>query len=152
MNIGEQIPEIIAIDQDSNVVNFRDFIGKKLIVFFYPADMTPGCTVEACNLRDNYQMLKNEGFELLGVSTDSVKKHQKFIEKYDLPFKLIADEDKKVVHHFGVYGPKTFMGKLYEGTHRRTFIFNESGSLEHIIDKVKTKDHSAQILEELSNI
>jgi thioredoxin-dependent peroxiredoxin len=152
MTIGEQIPEISAKDQEGKLIDFRDYIGKKLIVFFYPADMTPGCTVEACNLRDNYQMLKNEGFGLVGVSTDSVKKHQKFIEKYNLPFTLIADEDKKVVCRFGVYGPKTFMGKLYEGTHRKTFIFDETGTLVNIIEKVKTKDHAAQILEEISGI
>jgi thioredoxin-dependent peroxiredoxin len=152
MTIGEQIPEISAPDQEGKLINFSDYIGNKLIVFFYPADMTPGCTVEACNLRDNYQLLKNEGFELLGVSTDSVRKHQKFIEKYKLPFTLIADEDKKVVRHFGVYGPKTFMGKLYEGTHRKTFIFDEKGVLVLVIEKVKTKDHAAQILEEMSGL
>jgi peroxiredoxin Q/BCP len=150
MTIGDKLPDISSKNQHGEDVKLHNYLGMKLVVFVYPADMTPGCTAEACNLRDNYNALVAKGFTLLGVSTDSVSKHQKFITKYDLPFDLLADEDKSVVKSFGVYGPKTFMGKLYEGTHRKTFIFDETGTLVHIIDKVRTKDHAAQILEDFT--
>lgn len=144
---GDKAPDFKGVNEKGEVVQLADFHGKKLVVFFYPADMTPGCTAEACNLRDNYQELKDAGFELLGVSTDTEAKHQKFIAKYELPFPLLADTDKSIVNAFGVYGPKTFMGKLFEGTHRKTFIIDEQGVILDIIEKVKTKDHASQILE-----
>jgi thioredoxin-dependent peroxiredoxin len=147
MQIGDSLPDIFCHDQDGNEIRFTSFLGKKLVVFFYPADMTPGCTAEACNLRDNYPALLKSGWTLLGVSTDTASKHKKFIEKYDLPFPLLADTEKVVVNAFGVYGPKTFMGKLFEGTHRKTFLFSEEGKLMRIIEKVKTADHASQILE-----
>jgi thioredoxin-dependent peroxiredoxin len=150
MKIGDQIPNVCCSDQSGEEVCLTSFLGKKLAVFFYPADMTPGCTAEACNLRDNYPALLREGFTLIGVSTDSVAKHKKFIEKYDLPFPLLADTDKTIVNAFGVYGPKTFMGKMFEGTHRKTFIFDENGTLTHVIEKVKTADHAKQIMETLT--
>lgn len=123
-----------------------DYKGKKLVVFFYPKASTPGCTWEVCNLRDNYQELKAQGYELLGVSADSAERQQKFITKNKLPFPLLADESKEVLHAFGVWGPKKFMGRTYDGIHRMTFVINEEGVLSQIIDKVKTKDHAAQIL------
>jgi thioredoxin-dependent peroxiredoxin len=149
LKIGDTIPDISATNESGQTIKLAAFRGKKLAIFFYPADMTPGCTAEVCNLRDNYSALKAAGFELLGVSTDSESKHQRFIEKYDLPFSLLADTDKKIVNAFGVFGPKTFMGKMFEGTHRKTFVINEEGEIIHIIDKVKTKDHAAQILDEV---
>ncbi len=128
-------------------MKLSDYKGEKLVLFFYPKDDTPGCTKEACNLRDNYDKLREEGFKLLGVSPDPVKKHQKFIDKYDLPFDLLADVDKEVLKDYGVWGPKKFMGREYEGVHRTTFIIDEKGKIEHVIEKVKTKDHAEQILE-----
>ncbi len=147
MKIGDSLPNVCSHDQDGNEVCLSSYVGRKLAIFFYPADMTPGCTAEACNLRDNYPALLKGGWSLLGVSTDTASKHKKFIEKYDLPFPLLADTEKIVVNAFGVYGPKTFMGKLFEGTHRKTFLFNEEGKLVSIIEKVKTADHASQILE-----
>lgn len=150
LKAGDQLPDISGINEKGEKINLSDFKGKKLVVFFYPADMTPGCTAEVCNLRDNYEQLTAAGYTLLGVSTDSASKHQKFIDKYDLPFSLIADFDKLWVNSFGVYGPKTFMGRLFEGTHRVTFVANEEGIIEQVIEKVKTKDHAEQILEAVS--
>jgi peroxiredoxin Q/BCP len=147
VNQGEKAPYFEGVIEDGSSISLKDYAGKKLALFFYPADMTPGCTAEACNLRDNYTTLKEAGYELLGVSTDSDKKHQKFIDKYELPFHLLADTDKTVVRAYGVYGPKSFMGKIFEGTHRKTFLIDEEGTITHIIEKVKTKDHAAQILE-----
>ena len=147
IQVGDKAPFFKGIIEDGSTISLKDFEGKKLALFFYPADMTPGCTAEACNLRDNYTTLKEAGYELLGVSTDSDKKHQKFIDKYELPFHLLADTDKEVVKAYGVYGPKSFMGKIFEGTHRKTFLIDEQGIITHIIEKVKTKDHAAQILE-----
>ena len=145
---GDKAPENLGTDQAGNQHKLADYKGKKLIVFFYPKADTPSCTNEACNLRDNYKMLKDKGYELLGVSADSGKKQQKFIDKYSLPFPLIADEDKAVINAFGVWGPKKFMGRLFEGIHRVTFVINEKGIIENVIDKVKTKSHAEQILEE----
>jgi peroxiredoxin Q/BCP len=147
---GDKLPNISGINEKGEKINLSDFRGKKLIVFFYPADMTPGCINEVCNLRDNYTELKEAGYKLLGVSTDGVSKHQRFIDRYKLPFSLIADFDKLWVHAFGVYGPKTFMGRLFQGTHRVTFVADEQGVIEQVIDKVKTKDHAGQILEAIS--
>ena len=144
---GDKVPNFTSIDEQGQTVSLQDFKGKKLIVFFYPKANTPGCTVEACNLRDHYKELQKQGYALLGVSADSVSKQLNFKNKYDFPFLLLADEDKIVIDTFGVWGPKKFMGKEYDGIHRMTFIINEDGVVDRVIDKVKTKDHAAQILE-----
>lgn len=144
---GDAVPNFTAKDEQGNTINLSDYKGKKLIVFFYPKANTPGCTVEACNLRDNYKVLKEKGYELLGVSADSARKQSNFKKKYDFPFPLLADEDKTVINAFGVWGPKKFMGREFDGIHRKTFIIDENGIVERVIDKVKTKDHAAQILE-----
>lgn len=144
---GDAVPNFTAKDEQGNTISLSDYKGKKLVVFFYPKASTPGCTVEACNLRDNYKALQEEGFELLGVSADSAKRQANFKNKYEFPFPLLADEDKTVINTFGVWGPKKFMGREYDGIHRKTFIINEKGIVERVIDKVKTKDHAAQIFE-----
>lgn len=143
---GDKVPDFTAIDQDGNEILLSDYSGKKLVVFFYPKANTPGCTAEACNLRDHYSELKSAGYELLGVSADSQKKQASFKNKYEFPFPLLADEDHQVINIFGVWGPKKFMGREYDGIHRKTFIIDENGVVEKVIDKVKTKDHAAQIL------
>ncbi|WP_416441311.1 thioredoxin-dependent thiol peroxidase [Leeuwenhoekiella sp. A16] len=143
---GDQVPDFTAVDQDGNNISLSDYKSKKLVVFFYPKASTPGCTAEACNLRDNYKELQDAGYELLGVSADSRKRQNSFREKYEFPFPLLADEDKTVIDTFGVWGPKKFMGKEYDGIHRTTFIIDETGKVEKVIDKVKTKDHAAQII------
>jgi peroxiredoxin Q/BCP len=144
---GDIVPEFSAKDQDGNLISSSQFKGKKWIVFFYPKASTPGCTAEACNLRDNYKTLQDIGFEIIGVSADSIKRQKNFHEKYKFPYPLLADEDKEVINAFGVWGPKKFMGRSYEGIHRMTFIIDENGKVDEVIDKVKTKDHAAQILE-----
>jgi len=143
---GQKAPQINGKDQNGNEINLAQFKGKKVVLYFYPKDDTPGCTAEACNLRDNYEELQKNGYEIIGVSTDSEKSHQKFIAKYDLPFSLIADTDKKVAEAFGVYGLKKFMGKEYMGVNRTTFIIDENGIIENVFSKVDTKNHTAQIL------
>ncbi len=143
---GDKVPQFTSKDQDGNEIKLSDYNGKKLIVFFYPRANTPGCTAEACNLRDNYAALKEKGYSLLGVSEDSQKKQASFRDKYDFPFPLLADEDHAVINAFGVWGPKKFMGREYDGIHRMTFIIDEKGVVEKVIDKVNTKDHAAQIL------
>lgn len=147
LNVGDKAPEFVALDEFSQSISLTDFLGKKVILYFYPKDMTPGCTAESCNLGENYSLLQEKGFIVIGVSPDSSKSHQKFIGKYNLPFSLIADEDKAVIKAFGVWGPKKFMGKEYEGVHRTTFIIDEDGIIEKVFTKVKTKDHTHQILE-----
>ena len=144
---GDKAPDFQGVDQDENTVQLSDFKGKKLILFFYPKDNTPGCTAEACNLRDNYDALREQGYELLGVSPDSVRKHQNFIKKHELPFPLLADTEKEVLNAYGVWGPKKFMGREYEGVHRTTFIIDEEGKIEKVFEKVKTKAHTEQIVE-----
>jgi peroxiredoxin Q/BCP len=146
---GEAIPPFTTVDQDENIVRSTDMAGKKSIVFFYPKANTPGCTAEACNLRDHYNVLQDKGFQLFGVSADAPKKQKNFADKYELPFPLLADEDKSVINAFGVWGPKKFMGKEYDGIHRTTFLIDEKGCVEKVISKVKTKDHAAQILEDI---
>ena len=146
---GDTIPPFTTVDQDENTVSSSDMTGKKSIVFFYPRANTPGCTAEACNLRDNYKILQDKGFQLFGVSADTPKKQKNFADKYELPFPLLADEDKSVINAFGVWGPKKFQGKEYDGIHRTTFLIDENGKVERVISKVKTKDHAAQILEEI---
>jgi thioredoxin-dependent peroxiredoxin len=146
---GQKAPDFSAKDENGNAISLSDFKGKKLILYFYPKDLTPGCTLESCNLRDNYEDLKNMGFEVVGVSADNEKRHQKFISTFNLPFRLIADTDKKVCTDYGVWGMKKFMGKSYEGITRTTFVIDESGKIEKIITKVNTSSHSKQILDEL---
>ncbi|NAY91062.1 thioredoxin-dependent thiol peroxidase [Muricauda sp. JGD-17] len=146
LKMGDKVPEFSSKDQDGNQINLTDYKGKKLIVFFYPRANTPGCTAEACNLRDNYQTLQAQGYELLGVSDDSQKKQANFKNKYDFPFPLLADEDHTVIDAFGVWGPKKFMGREYDGLHRTTFVIDGDGRVEKVIEKVKTKDHAAQLL------
>ena len=146
---GDTIPPFTTVDQDENTVSSSDMTGKKSIVFFYPRANTPGCSAEACNLRDNYKVLQDKGFQLFGVSADTPKKQKNFADKYELPFPLLADEDKSVINAFGVWGPKKFQGKDYDGIHRTTFLIDENGKVERVISKVKTKDHAAQILEEI---
>jgi len=146
LKVGEKVPNFTAKDQDGNSISLSDYKGKRLIVFFYPKASTPGCIMEACNLRDNYEILQEEGYELLGVSADSEKRQTNFRNKYKFPFPLLADEDKEVINTFGVWGPKKFMGREYDGIHRKTFIIDVNGVVERVIDKVKTKHHADQIL------
>ena len=147
LEIGNTAPEIIAQNQKGETIKLSDFLGKKVILYFYPKDNTPGCTTEACNFRDNYQSLLSKGFEVLGVSVDSEQSHQKFIAKYELPFNLLADEDQKIVNDYGVWVEKNMYGKKYMGTARTTFVINEEGIIEHIIKKVDNKNASQQILD-----
>lgn len=146
LKVGDKAPEIISKDQNGAEIKLSSFFGKKVALYFYPKDDTPGCTAEACNLRDNYGELKAKGFEILGVSIDSEKSHKKFIEKFSLPFPLIADVDKKVVEDYGVWVEKSMYGKKYMGTARVTFLIDEKGIITKIIDKVDTKEHTSQIL------
>ncbi len=146
LQIGDKAPTFDAQDQDQNPHQLKDYTGKKLVIFFYPKASTPGCTTEACDLRDNYQRFQSLGYEILGVSADSAKRQKNFIEKNKLPFPLIADENKEMINAFGVWGPKKFMGRTYDGIHRTTFVINEKGIIEDVITKVKTKEHSSQIL------
>lgn len=148
LKAGDKVPEFSSKDQDGNDISLSDYKGKKLVVFFYPRANTPGCTAEACNLRDNYAELQQKGFEILGVSEDTQKKQANFKSKFEFQYPLLADEDHTVIETFGVWGPKKFMGKEYDGLHRTTFLINEDGIIERVISKVKTKDHAAQILEE----
>jgi len=145
---GDPAPEIEAVDQDGNPLSLKKFRGSKVVLYFYPKDDTPGCTAEACNLRDNYKLLTGKGFKILGVSADDEVRHKKFIEKYTLPFPLIPDKEKKILKDYGVWGMKKNYGKEYEGIIRTTFIISEEGKIERIIAKVDTKNHTAQILEE----
>ena len=139
LKIGDKAPNFESVDEKGNVIKLSDYKGKKLVLFFYPKASTPGCTNEACNLRDNYNDLLKTGFDVVGVSADDEKKHLKFIDKHDLPFHLLADVDKKVINDYGVWGPKKFMGKVYDGIHRTTFIINESGMIEKVIKKCNQK-------------
>ena len=143
---GDKAPSFSGTDQDGKTHKLADYAGKKLVVFFYPKASTPGCTAEACDLRDNFERFKANNYELLGVSADSQKAQGKFKDKYEFPFPLLADEDKSVINAFGVWGPKKFMGREYDGIHRTTFVINEKGIIEEVIEKVKTKEHASQIL------
>ena len=146
LEVGNQAPSFEAKDQNGNIIKLADFKGRKVVLYFYPKDNTPGCTAQACNLRDNYEALQKAGYIVLGVSSDSEKSHQKFIEKQNLPFPLIADEDLKVHEAYGTWVEKSMYGRKYMGTARTTFIIDENGNLEEIIEKVNTKDHTNQIL------
>lgn len=143
---GDKAPSFEALNQKGETIRSSDFAGKKVLLFFYPKASTPGCTAEACNLRDNYETFLEKGYEVIGVSADTEKKQLNFSEKYDLPYSLLADTDKKIIEAFGVWGPKKFMGREYDGIHRTSFVIDEKGVIEEVISKVKTKDHAAQIL------
>ncbi len=148
LSIGDKIPEQLGLNQNGEEVKASQFSGNKLVIYFYPKDSTPGCTAQACNLRDNYERLLSQGYKVLGVSVDSQKTHQKFIEKHALPFPLIADTEKTLVETFGVWGEKTLAGRKYMGIFRTTFVVNEEGIITEIIapKSVKTKEHAEQIL------
>ena len=146
LKIGDRMPDFEVVDQDGNKVSSKDFIGKKTVVYFYPKDNTSGCTAEACSIRDNYDALIAKGYNVVGVSKDSAASHMKFIEKYELPFTLLSDTSTQMLQAFGAWGEKKMYGKTVLGTIRRTFIFDEDGILERIIEKVDTKNHADQIL------
>jgi len=146
LRIGDKAPDFSALDQNGKTVNLTDFKGKKLVLFFYPKASTPGCTMEACNLRDNYQLFLDKGYEILGVSADAANRQQNFIDKNKLPFNLIADEDKTLIKAYGVWGPKKFMGRAFDGILRTTFIIDENSNIEEVILKVNTKLHASQII------
>jgi len=146
---GDKAPTITGTDQNGNPFSSESLKGRRIILYFYPKDMTPGCTVEACDLRDSHSELQGRGFEVVGVSADDVKSHARFAERHGLPFTLIADTERSVIESFGVWGPKKFMGREFDGIHRTTFVIGVDGLIEAVITKVKTKDHTAQILAEL---
>lgn len=146
LKIGDKAPLFAVKNQQGELVKLGDLRGKKVVLFFYPKASTPGCTAEACNLRDNYKDLTEQGFEVIGVSADSEKRQANFRDKNDLPYSLLADEDMAVIKAYGVWGPKKFMGREFDGIHRTTFVIDEKGMIENIISKVNTKDHAAQIL------
>lgn len=144
---GDKAPAFTSKDQDGNTISLAQFKGKKVVLYFYPKDNTPGCTAEACDFRDNYQGLKSKGIEVLGVSVDDEKSHQKFINKFSLPFTLLADTDQTIVNAYGVWGEKNMYGKKYMGINRTTFIIDEEGNIAHVITKVDTKSPTAQVLD-----
>ncbi|HCU44496.1 MAG TPA: thioredoxin-dependent thiol peroxidase [Sphingobacterium sp.] len=145
LEVGQKAPAITAKNQNGESISLSDFMGTKVILYFYPKDNTPGCTTEACNFRDNYQSLKKEGFEVIGVSIDGEASHQKFINKHELPFQLLVDEDQKIVNDYGVWVEKNMYGKKYMGTARTTFVIDEQGNIAHIVKKVDNKNASQQI-------
>ncbi len=147
LKVGDQAPNFTALDDQGKTISLSDYAGKKLVVFFYPKANTPTCTVESCNLSDNYKTLVNKGFEVIGVSADSQKAQTNFKKKYKFPYPLIADVDKDVINAFGVWGPKKFMGRTFDGIHRITFVIDEKGIISKVIDDVKAKNHASQILE-----
>ncbi|ARN79052.1 thioredoxin-dependent thiol peroxidase [Nonlabens spongiae] len=146
LKAGDKAPDFSIPNQDGDTISLADFKGKKLVLFFYPKASTPGCTAEACNLRDNVEQFKAKGYEILGASADSQKRQSNFKNKYELPYDLLADEDHQLLNAYQVWGPKKFMGREYDGIHRTTFVIDENGIIEEVIQKVKTKDHAAQIL------
>lgn len=146
LQIGDTAPKFQSLDEAGNSISLADYKEKKLVLFFYPKASTPGCTLEACNLSENYSRFTSLGYDVLGVSADSAKRQSNFKEKYGFPYPLLADEDKSVINAFGVWGPKKFMGKEYDGIHRTTFVIDAQGIIEDIIVKVKTKEHTSQIL------
>jgi peroxiredoxin Q/BCP len=148
LKIGDEAPAFKTVDQDGNPISLSDYTGKKVILYFYPKDDTPGCTAEACNLRDNYDLLLKKGYKIIGVSADDEKSHKKFIEKYVLPFPLIPDKDKSILKAYGAWGRKNLYGKEYDGILRTTYVISEKGLIEKIFNKVDTKNHTEQILEE----
>lgn len=148
LQIGDKAPDFKANDQDGNAVKLSSFKGQKVVLYFYPKDMTPGCTAQACNLRDNYKALQKQGYAVLGVSSDDEKSHRKFADKEKLPFPLLADTDKAIHEKYGTWGEKSMYGRKFMGTLRTTFIIDEKGKIEDIISKVDTKDHTTQILKD----
>ncbi|MEP2935552.1 MAG: thioredoxin-dependent thiol peroxidase [Gilvibacter sp.] len=150
LKVGEAVPHFAVNDQDGNLIDLNDYKGQKLIVFFYPAASTPGCTAEACDLRDHYKELSDLGYAILGVSADTEKKQTNFRNKYEFQYPLLADTNKEVINAFGVWGLKKFMGREYDGIHRKTFLIDEKGTVTHVIDKVKTKVHAQQIIDLLA--
>jgi thioredoxin-dependent peroxiredoxin len=144
---GSKMPSFKGVNQNDEVINSKNYAGKKLVIYFYPKDDTPTCTTQACNIRDNYALLQKHGFTVIGLSTDAAKKHKKFEAKYSLPFILIADENHSIAEKFGVWGTKQFMGKVYDGIHRTTFVVAEDGKIKNIITKPDTKNHTQQILD-----
>ena len=146
LQTGDIAPDFSAPDQHGKTINLSDYRGKKVVIYFYPKDDTPGCTAQACNLRDNYSELQQAGYEVIGISGDGVKSHDKFANKYELPFTLVADEDKSINEAYGVWKEKSMYGRTYMGTARTTFVIDEEGKIADIIEKVKTNDHTAQIL------
>ncbi len=147
LSAGQPAPYFEGVDQHGQTIRLTDLQGKKLVLYFYPKDDTPGCTAQACNLRDNYQELLDAGYHVIGISPDPQKSHLKFIEKYQLPFPLIADTEKKILQDYGVWGPKKFMGRAYDGVHRTTFVVDERGVILDVIAKVDTKNHADQIIQ-----
>jgi len=150
LNVGDKVPEFEGVDQNNAAISSDDYAGGRWVIYFYPKDNTPGCTAQACSLRDGYNDLLAKGIKVIGVSADSVKSHDKFASKFDLSFPLLADENKEVIEKFGVWGPKKFMGREYEGIHRVSFVIDENGIVEHVIQKPKTKDHANEILQLLN--
>lgn len=151
LKIGDKAPLFTGTDQNGKTINLNDFKGKKVAIYFYPKDNTPGCTVQACNLRDNYSSLQSEGIQIIGVSADSESSHHKFADKYTLPFPLISDVTREIIELYGVWGNKKFMGKEYDGIHRTTFLIGEHQTIIGIIEKPKTKAHAEEILEIFKN-
>jgi thioredoxin-dependent peroxiredoxin len=149
LKAGDKAPAIEAVDTSGNRISLADFAGKKVILYFYPKDDTPGCTAEACSLRDNYALLLEKGFKIIGVSADNAKSHAKFAEKYSLPFPLIPDTEKKILNDYGVWGRKKFMGREFDGIIRTTFVIGEDGNILRVFEKVDTKDHANQVLSEI---
>ena len=147
LQIGDTAPKFQSLDEAGNSISLADYKGKKLVLFFYPKASTPGCTLEACNLSENYSRFTSLGYDVLGVSADSAKRQSNFKEKYGFPYPLLADEDKSVINAFGVWGPKKFMGRTFDGIHRKSFVINEEGIISKVIDKVKSKIHASQILD-----
>lgn len=149
LKVGDKAPDFEVKDQNGKVHRLGDYKGKMIAIYFYPKDMTPGCTAQACDLRDNEAALLKKNIHVIGVSADDEKRHAKFVEKYSLPFPLLADTDLKMINAYGVWGPKKFMGKEYDGIHRTTFLIDENGKIKEIIEKVKTKEHAAQLFDAL---
>ena len=152
LKVGDKAPAFEGVNQDGKTIKLSDYKGENVILYFYPRDNTPTCTVESCNLRDNYADWKKDGFEVIGVSADTAKKHSNFIAKFDLPFDLLADTEKEVINSYGVWGPKKFMGREFDGIIRTTFVINGEGVISHIFEKIKAKEHTAQIREALAEI
>jgi len=146
LNIGSKLPSFTGIDQNGNSISSDTYAGKRLVIYFYPKDDTPGCTAQACSIRDGQEALVAAGVHVIGISADSVASHTKFVNKYELNFPLIADADKQIIQQFGVWGPKKFMGRVYDGIHRQTFIFDETHTLIKVIEKPNTKDHANEVL------
>jgi len=152
LEVGKSVPQFSQLDQNEEVVSSETLKGKKYILFFYPKDDSPGCTKEACSIRDNFKAITKKGYEVFGISPDKVKKHGKFIDKYELQYKLLADTEKEMITSFGLWGPKKFMGKEITGVYRTTVLVNEEGIVEYIIPKVVTKSHGEQLLEAIASI